>query len=382
MLLIKTLIAKTGYLIIKTFGLGSGYTWPGYFIWKFFPETLSRAVFDFPEGVILVSGTNGKTTTVKLISAMLEGQGLRVLSNKSGANLLGGLLSTLLLDLSVFGKSDKDVAVLEVDELTLPNLVKTFPPDVLVLLNLSRDQLDRYGEIDYIFNKWVSCVDSLSPSTTLIYDSTQPLFKDLSADFSGKVSRFSDDPEFLKNTPLLGSFNAKNLNAALGAVEALEVDSEKALSSVSSFDFAYGRGEAVSFKECLFRVFLAKNPASMGNNLKLLSLEDLNPEGILFVLNDEVRDGADISWFYDVSPEELKEACAGKEVFVSGNRCYDFSVRLMYAGVEVSPQNVSLNLKSLVGLVAKKYKGKEVLIFPNYSAMLETRKILIGRSIL
>jgi hypothetical protein len=99
---------------------------------------------------------------------------------------------------------------------------------------------------------------------------------------------------------------------------------------------------------------------------------------VLFILNDNIPDGRDVSWIYDISPEKLQKFCIDKTVYVSGSRFLDMAVRLKYAGVFLEDANISSNLSALVSSIS----SQTVVVFPNYSAMLELRKLLKGRAIL
>lgn len=141
---------------------------------------------------------------------------------------------------------------------------------------------------------------------------------------------------------------------------------------------AYGRGEEIPLGKKIFRIFLAKNPASFNNNLDLLIKKEVDAPTLLFVLNDNIPDGRDVSWIYDINPEKLYKACSGKKIFVSGKRYLDMAVRLSYAGIEVERKNLKKNLKAALS----ETPGENTIILPNYSAMLDTRKVLTGRKIL
>ena len=100
------------------------------------------------------------------------------------------------------------------------------------------------------------------------------------------------------------------------------------------------------------------------------------------MLNDNIPDGRDVSWIYDISPDKIKDACEGKEIYVSGTRALDMAVRLSYAGVNTRTENISENLSSSISRLYSDSRDASVTILPNYTAMLETREILIGRKIL
>lgn len=384
MWLTSTLIAKTINRIIKLLRKGSGNTLPGHVALKIFPQVFSK--IKYPGGIILVSGTNGKTTTAKLLTHLLEYFGLDVVTNKSGANLLNGIASTVLLETKLNGRPLGDVAVFEVDEFTLPLVLKRLPPSALVLLNLSRDQLDRYGETDIIFERWKEAITNLSTSTIIVCDMEQKEFHELPDIFRGNIFYFDSDPSNLGKTKLQGSFNAKNINAAILAVNLLGYDTDTVEEGLGDFSVAYGRGEIITTPSVDYQIFLAKNPASFNHNLEILSSDKVGGNVLLFVLNDNIPDGRDVSWIYDVDPDKIRTACSGKAIFVSGTRALDMAIRLKYAGVDIDAKNVVSDLKAVLSTFGSFTKGASpapiVTVLPNYSAMLETREILIGRRIL
>ena len=382
MYLISILISKTTFFLINLLKIGSGYTWPGHIALKLFPTVLKSIKEQLPDHVIFVSGTNGKTTTSKLINHILTKQGKRVLHNDTGANLLNGFVSTILLNSSWFGKLNYDALVIEVDEATLPALLKEIEPSVLALLNLSRDQLDRHWEIDIILDKWVEAIESSSDQLTLILDGTQSKFEPMQKELAGEKILFDDSRALLEHTNLVGSFNAKNVNCAVLVSQEVGISKEDAVRSLKDFDYAYGRGERIIYKGKSFRIFLAKNPESLNQNLSLLQELDDDYDSILYVLNDNVPDGHDVSWIFDIKPELLEKASSKKQIFVSGTRAYDMAVRLGYAKVKVFQKRITPDLKEVFGTIASDPDAHKIVVLPNYSAMLESRKILVGRKIL
>jgi lipid II isoglutaminyl synthase (glutamine-hydrolysing) len=386
MYLISITLAKLLNLIITTLNLGAGYTLPGHIALSIYPGLLKHPYLFPQKGLIYVSATNGKTTTTKLITHIFKKNGRSVVTNISGANLLNGIASALALDTSFFGKCRADYGVFEVDEFALPLLLKQKVPDVLVLLNLSRDQLDRYGEIDTILDKWALSINELPKTTTLVLDGTQENLSKLAVDFKGAVVYFDDVSREIANKKLSGVFNTKNLNAAVHASVLLGISLQKSLEAVEDFVFAWGRGEQFNKYGIDWRIMLAKNPASFNSNLaEIIADSDSLSEftTLLFILNDNIPDGRDVSWIYDIAPEKLVQACGHKQIYVSGKRAYDMAVRLMYAGVEVSAQQVHPSLQTLVATLKTELRaGAKVLVLPNYSAMLHFRKIVLGRNIL
>ena len=147
---------------------GGGTTLPGKLVWKLDPAALDALARRLPAGVVLVSATNGKTTTTAMASSILSP--LRHLAwNRSGANLASGITSTLL------AARDAELGLLEVDEFALPEVMRRTQPRVVCLGNLFRDQLDRYGELEHIAERWRSAGAELPPETSLVVGADDPL---------------------------------------------------------------------------------------------------------------------------------------------------------------------------------------------------------------
>lgn len=125
-----------------------GSAFPGKIVESLDPGFLARTLGNLPLGVILVSGTNGKTTTTRMVATMLEKLGLKVFTNPTGSNFTRGVVSALLTEVNLRGRLDADIAVLELDEAYAVHFVKQVKPRYCLLLNVMRDQLDRFGEID------------------------------------------------------------------------------------------------------------------------------------------------------------------------------------------------------------------------------------------
>jgi UDP-N-acetylmuramyl tripeptide synthase len=382
MFLLVLYLVKITNLFINLFKLGAGFTWPGHLALRIYPKALKVGLGKLPRGFILVAGTNGKTTASKILVHVLQKQGLKVVSNKSGANLSNGILSALLLDMNLFGKTKADIGVFEIDEFILPSVLYEVTPEILLLLNLSRDQLDRYGEVDIIFDRWVRAIKKVPNDFHIVADISQEEFKKLNDFYKGKVTYFNDSASYLGKTKLIGRHNAKNLNACLVVSSILGFDVEKSVSSLGDFNPAYGRGEKIKYKGKNFRILLSKNPASFNNNLDMLLDGALSYDSVLFILNDNIPDGRDVSWIYDVDREKIHKSCLSKKVFVSGLRCLDMAVRLRYSGVEFPVQNVIPSLSDSVKMLTEDKSVRNIAVLPNYSSMLSLRKIVVGREIL
>ena len=141
---------------------GGGSALPGLVVEKIDPNFIRRTLSTLPLGVAVVSGTNGKTTTTKMVVELLEGQGLKVFTNRTGSNFTRGVAAALLGEVNLRGRLDADIAVLELDEAHAVHFVKLIQPRYALLLNVLRDQLDRFGEID----KTTRLLEQIAKATT------------------------------------------------------------------------------------------------------------------------------------------------------------------------------------------------------------------------
>jgi UDP-N-acetylmuramyl tripeptide synthase len=130
-------------------------------------------------GSIVVSGTNGKTTTTRLLSHILHGSGMRPIHNRAGANLLSGLFTAVAQGTDWQARPRGDIGLFEVDEATVPRALEHIEPRVLLLHNIFRDQLDRYGEVHFVANLWHEAVQRLPATTTVVVNADDPLVAEL-----------------------------------------------------------------------------------------------------------------------------------------------------------------------------------------------------------
>jgi UDP-N-acetylmuramyl tripeptide synthase len=164
---------KAVYAGLRAIGRG-GTVLPGVVAQRLDPALARRLTAGLPHGVVLVAGTNGKTTTARMLAAALERGGLRVVHNREGANLLSGVTSRLVQAASFSGRLRADVAVMELDEAAFPHAIRALAPRVVVLHNLFRDQLDRYGEVDAIARRWWDALHALPPAATAVINGDDP----------------------------------------------------------------------------------------------------------------------------------------------------------------------------------------------------------------
>jgi len=422
-------LGKSVAILSKIFNLGSGSTWPGHIALSLNPNFIKQIVNQNNFKIILIAGTNGKTTTGKLIQTILEKNNKKVFQNESGANLLNGIASSLLLRSSILGKIDYNFAIFEIDENTLPLILNEINnPDFIILLNLFRDQLDRYGEVNTIAKKWADAIRHLLPKTTLILNADDPQITYLGLHLKGvNVKYFGINP---KNTtekiqhasdstycpncghkliydivyfshlgswhcnncrfthpqktftsspiyPLSGTYNEYNTNAATLLARQIGIDDKKIYPALQNFKPAFGRQEVLNINGRNVQIFLSKNPTSFNESLKTIA--NLNANNLLLVLNDRIPDGRDVSWIWDVDFEDFSSQF--KNITVAGDRTFDLGLRLKYA--EFKNFQTKKNLAEATNVALEKtLKNDTLYILPTYSAMLEVRKILTGKNIL
>lgn len=180
------IFAKLVQLIVKRLGKGGGTALPGLIAYRLNKKLLPALALQL-QGTIVVSGTNGKTTSSRLIASYLEGGGYKLVHNRSGSNLTRGLLSTLIANASWNQRIDAQWGLFEVDEAVFAEVISLLNPKYVIANNLFRDQLDRYGEISLLAAKWRKACEKLSSDTTLIINADDPLIASLAINTPAKV---------------------------------------------------------------------------------------------------------------------------------------------------------------------------------------------------
>ena len=165
---------------IRLLGRGGGTAAPGILANRIDPQVLDKLAHGVPGGCVVIAGTNGKTTTSRLLAGILECAGTHVVHNRAGSNLVRGVTAALADRASLAGASRDGMAVLESDEAAFPEIVRRTGPRLVLLLNLFRDQLDRYGELDTVARRWGDTLHRLGPDQTVIVNADDPALAALS----------------------------------------------------------------------------------------------------------------------------------------------------------------------------------------------------------
>jgi len=408
-----TLLGKAVRYVARLRGGGSAL--PGLFVERIDPDFIKRTLAQLPQGVVVISGTNGKTTTTKMVVELLESQGLKVFTNRTGSNFTRGVAAALLGEVDNRGMLDADIAVLELDEAHAVHFVKAVPPRYSLLLNVMRDQLDRFGEIDAtakmlariaanttdtvvlnredprvraigrILKHQKASYFGLAPALTAQFPSDDDMRSGSAAAasklpaadvtlqaFKGATAQFQLGDRTISTTlELQGIYNIYNAAAALALTRAVvgdELDEKKLTDRLSRVQPAFGRGESLLVGGQPLDLVLVKNPSGFR-----LSLASFPPAtyATMIAINDNYADGRDMSWLWDVEFDSLRETGVSE---ISGIRAYDMALRLQYDEVAIThvEPNLALALQQFITSAPDQPKR----IYCTYTAMLTLRREL------
>ena len=433
---LAALVARACAVVLRAAGRGAT-SLPGRVLLAIDPDAIAERAARLPGGSVVVSATNGKTTTCSMLASILEEDGDRPVHNRAGANMAGGIASTLL-------EQHGDIGLFEVDEFWLDGLVGQLKPRAVVLGNLFRDQLDRYGELDTIVSRW-SVVAAGTDAGRLVLSADDPSIAGLGDGVDGALyfgiedasvgthssqhaseqvrcprcasslaysvwyvghlgnyrcrrcdwarpqpavtasaiellglggSRFTlglDGRQLDVQIALPGLYNVYNATAAAAGALAIGVDPETIAGGLRGLVPVFGRAETVEVAGRPCSILLVKNPAGANEVMRTVALEE-GRHDMLFVLNDLIADGRDVSWIWDADFEALVPRVAS--AVCSGTRAVEMALRLKYAGVPDESLSVVAELPAALAAAAGG-DGDRLLAFPTYTAMLDLREHLV-----
>jgi UDP-N-acetylmuramyl tripeptide synthase len=424
----------------RLLGRGAGMTVPGKLLSKLDPAAIDRLAARLPAGTVALSATNGKTTTAAMAAEILKPR-FRLAHNRSGANLVSGVASTLL------AAGDAELGLLEVDEAALPEVLRRVQPRVVLLGNLFRDQLDRYGELELIAERWRDAVAALPAGTQLVLNGDDPQVGSL----GGGVIYGLDDPRVARpslqhaadskycircGTPYLydaayvghlgsyhcpncgharppleviarevelagleraafelvtpegsrrielalpGLYNVYNALGAAALARALGMSLDEIAEGLSRFSAAFGRFERIPVDGKRLLLLLIKNPAGANEAVRTL-VDGGAPKVAVVALNDAIADGRDVSWIWDVDFEPLLEGIDA--LVASGSRAAELALRFAYGGLDESRIVVEPDLERALdrGLELTPVGG-ELVVLPTYTAMLALQRVVADRGL-
>jgi lipid II isoglutaminyl synthase (glutamine-hydrolysing) len=428
----------------RRLGAGGGTTIPGKLLAELDRGAIDRLGARLEAGTAVVSATNGKTTTTAMAAEIL-GPRHRLAHNGAGANLVSGVASALL------DAGDAELGLFEVDEGALPELVQRLRPRAICLGNLFRDQLDRYGELELVAERWRDAVAALPAEARLVYNADDPQLAAVAGAHPESVAFGLDDPSvarpslqhaadskycircgtpydysaayvghlgdyrcprgdhehpplevaareislhgleraaFTLETPegsrrielgLPGLYNVYNAVAAAALTRALGTGLDDIAAGLKRFSAAFGRFERIAVGEKRILLLLIKNPAGANEAVRTL-VDGGAPLAAVVALNDEIADGRDVSWIWDVDFEPL---LAGLETLVaSGGRAAELALRFRYGGLDDAAIELDPDLgRALDRGLDLTPAGGELVVLPTYTAMLDLQRLLAARGL-
>lgn len=426
--------AKAAGFICKKMGR-QGVTWAGKIALKIYPAILSELADEVREKIFVVCGTNGKTTTNNMLCAALEAEGKKVVCNHTGSNMLNGVVAAFVLSAGLNGHLDADYGCIEVDEASTRHIFPKIKPDYMVLTNLFRDQLDRYGEIDITMNILNEMMKTL-PQMQVIVNGDDALSAYLAMECGNSYVCYGISEPVMKNETneiregrfckkcgarleyrfyhysQLGDYSCPTCgfkrpkldydayDVQVGDQLCFRVEDKHIVANYKGFYNVYNILAAYAgirtagfngekFNEMLKRfnpengrmeqfriqgtsVVLNLAKNPAGFNQNISAvMQDSSPKDIVIAINDNAQDGIDISWLWDVDFDRFQDETI-KSITVSGIRCQDMRLRLKYV-------NISSDLESDVEKAIRKYIGKgtgNLYVLVNYTALYSTRNIL------
>jgi lipid II isoglutaminyl synthase (glutamine-hydrolysing) len=433
-------------------GAGGGTTLPGRVARKLAPGFVRSIVESLPGGCMLVTGTNGKTTTSAIISSVLEDAGSRPVHNRTGANLMAGIASALVRESDARGHLDADIGLFEVDEAALPEAAAETSPRLVLVNNLFRDQLDRYGELDTLAAKMREAIRKLEPGATVALNADDPLVASIGRGLDQRVLYYGIDSERYASAsmqhaadskhcpacgarlhydyylfghlgryncsacgmarpatdvaavdvemdgisgtdctirhpggsarvriPLPGLYNVYNVLASMTCAVALGLDVDAATRAVEGFTAAFGRVERMTAGERQILLVLAKNPAGFNEVIRTLNGQP-GRKDVLLALNDNIADGRDVSWIWDVDFDMFRGNLS--HVVCTGIRAWDMALRVKYAELGEDSIEAEEDIEKAFDIGLERVpSGGTLYVIPTYTAMLDLRKVLVGRGL-
>jgi lipid II isoglutaminyl synthase (glutamine-hydrolysing) len=396
--------------------LGSGTSLPGIVIEQYYPALITFMAKKY-KTIILITGTNGKTTTLHAIHTILHKSQVTLVSNLSGANIMRGIATALINDFSP--RASKQFAIFEVEEATMPKLTKLLSADYIVITNIFRDQLDVYGEVNKTLDYMEKACNN-NPRAQIILNTDDPLLNKLSRRIKNELQPYSlgkyamqFDYEGLKSyTPLIdiypvnvkkisiledgstmsaleiqtssytiklllpGIYNVYNIIASITTTLLIGIPVKRIVESVQNVKAVFGRGEVINVQNAKnntinIRIFLIKNPAGLGQVLQTINYS--HHRHLVFALNDNIADGRDVSWIWDAKMRGIK----ARRITTTGTRALDMALRIKYDHTIVYNELLSQpDLKSCIKDIIAQEDATPVTILANYTSMNTIRTIL------
>lgn len=418
-LILAIWLGKLIFFLTRVLKTGGGSAAPGFYALRIDPNLNQKLARQIPQNIV-ITGTNGKTTTARLLSHFVRAQNIKAIRNSTGSNLARGVASTLISYSSWTGDVKADLGIWELDEAAFNGVVFDLKPKIIVFLNALRDQLDRYGEVDTVVKKWQQSLEKIDWEAAIVanggdnhtwsltevpdktfyefrvegvesfQEKTATSGKKHQDDFVAKIIKdkglsglefnLKFPGEKLKiSLPVPGIYHVYDFLAAFSAYYLLNLPLKDINGHLQSYLPAFGRVEKIKLEDKEGYIFLIKNPAGATEVFTTIAPEVKKDDRLLIALNDNFADGKDVSWIWDADFEVLQNSSraepGGCHIVCSGSRAHDLALRLKYAGVDPKQLKVENNLNNAL-LEARKGLTGKLFILPTYTALLELQGIL------
>lgn len=430
--LISTLIGKSISKLLQLSNKSRGETFPGLVVLTINKNFIKETNRQIPNRII-ISGTNGKTTTTAMIAKVLQDKDINFITNPSGSNLTRGIATASL------NINHKTTHLLwEVDEAALTEVCQQVQPTHLVITNLFRDQLDRYGETDTILHNWIDLIKKL-PKLQLILNADDPslvylgqqatnhnvayfsiqvnsnkklddssdsifcphcrkplVYKSITFSHLGQFSCLcgfrSPKPDHFVNSfsyqnnlleikinnllnlviPLVGTYNVYNSLAAYTLLKKIKVNDSDIIRLFAHFKPAFGRQELIKIKNKNILTILVKNPTGFNQTIETL-IQFGKKLTLMIAINDKIADGTDVSWLWDVDFEKLIPII--DKLIITGDRADDMAVRMKYTELPDSKVQIIANKIEALDVLLNQ-EDKNLYLLPTYTVLWEIRSLI------
>ncbi len=427
-------LAKAAAVAGRLIGKKSSAT-PGVLALKICPNLIGLLAENVEKGVVVTCGTNGKTTTNNLLNSSLKKYGYTTVCNTLGANMIGGIATAFALSCDIFGRLKADYAVLEVDEASARRVFKYIKPDYMIITNLFRDQLDRYGEIDITLDLLTEAID-MAEGVKLILNGDDPLTASFGEgrdavyfgiseqvlpetnetkegrfclkcgaeqeynyfhysqlgdyycpncgnrrppiDYAATEVDLSESMKFRVGDKKIdvnyrGFYNIYNILAVYAALNTMGIGTDNFNDILSDYKPQIGRMELIPIGGKPFILNLAKNPAGFNQAIQTVIL-DKRPKDVIVAINDLANDGRDVSWLWDVDFDKLGDANLGL-LITTGIRRYDMELRFKYADMKIDLNTD--NLKEALEKCLNNRESRVCYVLVNYTVLYSAQSTML-----
>lgn len=407
---------------------------PGTIALKICPDIIRILSQSVNKGIFVTCGTNGKTTTNNLLNTALVKAGYKTVCNNLGANMVSGVATAFALACDLKGNLSADYAVLEIDEAAARRVFEHLTPDYIVVTNLFRDQLDRYGEIDITYSLLDEAI-GMAEGVKLVLNGDDPLtsrfgngrdakyygisekvlpqnfeagegqlcsvcgaeqkynyihysqlgdyycpncgnkrnsidFEATEIDLSGSM-KFTVNKSERVDVNYRGFYNIYNILAVYAALATAGIKPDNFNQILSDYKPQTGRMELIDLGKP-FILNLAKNPAGFNQAIQTVML-DKRKKDVIVAVNDMVNDGQDVSWLWDVDFESLNDETLNT-LTTSGMRVYDLALRFKYSEIKVD--NITRNMRQAIER-CRKTDAEVCYVLVNYTALFPTQSTML-----